>query len=56
MPLNNNRQTTTSPTTLFNPRLQHQLVGAVYTQPLLRNFKIDNTRQQLAVTQLNQDI
>ena len=27
-----------------------------FTQPLLRNFKIDTTRQQLVVTKLNQDI
>jgi outer membrane protein TolC len=29
---------------------------AQYTQPLLRNFGIDSTRQQLVVTKLNQDI
>src|SRR6185436_1092961 len=27
-----------------------------YTQPLLRGFKTDNTRQQIAVTRINRDI
>src|SRR5207247_1674681 len=29
---------------------------ATYTPPLVRNFKIENNRQQLVVTKLNQDI
>jgi len=53
--LNNNMQTTTSLTALFNPQFNTNW-SAQYTQPLLRNFKIDNTRQQLVVTKLNQDI
>ena len=53
--LNNNKQTTTSLTALFNPAFNTNW-AAQYTQPLLRNFKIDNTRQQLAITRLNQDI
>lgn len=53
--LNNNKQTTTSLTALFNPAFNTNW-AAQYTQPLLRNFKIDTTRQQLAVTRLNQDI
>jgi len=53
--LNNNKQTTTSLTALFNPAFNANW-AAQYTQPLLRNFKIDNTRQQLAITRLNQDI
>lgn len=53
--LNNNKQTTTSLTALFNPAFNTNW-AAQYTQPLLRNFKIDNTRQQLAITKLNQDI
>ncbi len=53
--LNNNKQTTTSLTALFNPAFNTNW-AAQYTQPLLRNFKIDNTRQQLAITLLNQDI
>jgi outer membrane protein TolC len=53
--LNNNRQETTSRTTLFNPAFNADWTAA-YTQPLLRDFSIDNTRQQLVITQLNQDI
>ena len=53
--LNNNKQSTTSLTALFNPAYNTNW-SAQYTQPLLRNFKIDNTRQQLVVTKLNQDI
>jgi len=53
--LNNNKQTTSSLTALFNPQFNTNW-SAQYTQPLLRNFKIDTTRQQLVVTQLNQDI
>jgi len=53
--LNGNRGTTTSTTALFNPNYNNNW-SAVYTQPLFRNFKIDNTRQQLVVTKLNQDI
>jgi outer membrane protein len=52
---NNTRQTTTSTTALFDP-LYTPNWSAQYTQPLLRNFKIDTTRQQLLVTQLNQDV
>jgi outer membrane protein TolC len=53
--LNNNRQSTTSLTALFNPQFNTNW-SAQYTQPVLRNFKIDNNRQQLVVTKLNQDI
>jgi outer membrane protein TolC len=53
--LNNNRQTTTSLNTLFNPVFNTNWSG-VYTQPLLRNFRIDATRQQLAVSKINRDI
>ncbi len=53
--LNNSRQTSDNPTRLYDvqysPTWQFQ-----YTQPILRNFRIDNTRQQLVVTKLNQDI
>ena len=34
----------------------HADVGGAYTQPLLRDFRIDATRQQLLVTRINQDI
>jgi outer membrane protein TolC len=53
--LNNTRQTTSSLNTLFNPQFNSNW-SAQYVQPLLRGFKIDNTRQQLIVTKLNQDI
>jgi outer membrane protein TolC len=52
---NNNRQTTSSLTALFDPAYNTNW-SAQYTQPLLRNFKIDTNRQQLVVTKLNQDI
>src|SRR5205823_6303638 len=41
--LNNNRQTTTSLNTLYNP-VYNTNWSAVYTQPLMRGFKIDSTR------------
>jgi outer membrane protein TolC len=53
--LNNSKATTSSQNTLFNPRFDTNW-SAQFTQPLLRNFTIDNTRQQLVVTRLNQDI
>ena len=53
--LNNNRQLSTSRTATINPSFNPNW-SAVLTQPLLRNFSIDNTRQQLVVTKLNQDI
>ena len=53
--LNNNRVRTTSQNTLFNPTFNTNWSG-VYTQPLLRNFSIDSTRQQLAVSKINRDI
>ena len=53
--LNNDRRTTTNTTALINPSFSANW-SATYTQPLLRNFRIDNTRQQLVVTRLNQDI
>lgn len=53
--LNNNRQTTSSLNTLFNPVFNTNW-SAQYTQPLTRNFKIDSNRQQLVVTKLNEDI
>lgn len=39
----------------FNPSLS-STVSARITQPLLRNLKIDNIRQQLQITQINRDI
>ena len=40
------RATTDAPRTVFSPQLGSHL-NASYTQPLLRNFKIDAFRQQL---------
>lgn len=51
----NSRATTTNSFSTFNPAFNTDLV-AQYTQPLLRGFAIDSTRQQLAVTKLNRDI
>src|SRR5262245_11200661 len=53
--LNNNRQTTNSTTSTLNPAF-NTTYSAQYTQPLLRGFRTDATRQQLAVTKINQNI
>jgi outer membrane protein len=53
--LNNSRQTTTSLNALYNPSYTPNW-SANYTQPLLRNFSIDSTRQQILATRLNQEI
>lgn len=53
--LNNNRMTTSSLTALFDPAYNTNW-SATFTQPLLRNFRTDDTRQQLVITKLNQDI
>jgi outer membrane protein len=53
--LNNARSTTNSLTSTLNPSFSTNYAFQ-YTQPLLRGFKIDTTRQQLVVTKLNQDI
>jgi outer membrane protein TolC len=53
--LNNSRSTTTNLTTFYNPRFDTNWSG-VYVQPLLRNFRIDATRQTLQVTKINRDI
>jgi len=39
----------------FNPAFNSTLTAA-YSQPILRGFKIDNTRQQIQVSLLNRDI
>jgi outer membrane protein len=53
--LNNNKSTTAATTNLFNPAYNTNW-SAQYTQPLLRGFQTDSTRQQLAVTRINRDI
>ena len=53
--LDNRRQSTTSLTATVNPQYTPTW-AAQYTQPLLQNFRIDSTRQQLLVTRLNQEV
>lgn len=52
---NNNRAASTNAFSSFNPSYRSSFQGS-YTQPLLRGFKIDSTRQQIAVTRINRDI
>jgi outer membrane protein len=51
----NNRVETSNIFSTFNPSYTTNLVAA-YAQPLMRGFKIDNTRQQLQINLINQDI
>jgi outer membrane protein len=53
--LDNRRQETSNLTATINPSYQPTW-SAQYVQPLLRDFRIDATRQQLLVTRINQDI
>jgi outer membrane protein len=53
--LNNTRSSSTSTISLFNPSYS-PVWSAQYTQPLLRGFHTDSTRQTLQVTKLNRDI
>ncbi len=53
--LDNRRSETSNRTATINPQYTPTW-AAQYTQPLLRDFKIDATRQQLLVTRINQDI
>jgi outer membrane protein TolC len=53
--LNNFRRKSTSNNTTYNPLFQSNWSFA-YVQPLLRNFALDSTRQQLQVTRINRDI
>ena len=48
--MDGSRATTDSAATVFNPQLGSNL-NIDYTQPLLRNFKIDTFRQQLLLSQ-----
>ena len=52
---NNRRSTSTNFFSGFNPGYTSNFQGS-YTQPLLRGFKIDSTRQQIQVTRINRDI
>jgi outer membrane protein TolC len=49
------RSTTSNIFTNFSPQIRSSLALS-YTQPLLRNFKIDSVRQQLLVSQKNREI
>jgi outer membrane protein TolC len=51
----NTKLDSTSSLNTFNPQYNSTLTANL-TQPLLRNFTIDNTRSQIRVTQLNRDI
>ncbi|MFA5911116.1 MAG: TolC family protein [Vicinamibacterales bacterium] len=51
----NQRVETSNTFSTFNPSFTTNLVAA-YTQPLMRGFKIDNTRQQLLINLINRDI
>ncbi|MEO8680833.1 MAG: TolC family protein [Vicinamibacterales bacterium] len=51
----NGRTTSNNIFTSFDPQLTSTL-SASYTQPLLRNFKIDGTRQQILISQKNKEI
>ena len=51
----NSRLETSNSFSTFNPSFQTNLVAA-YTQPIMRGFKIDNTRQQLQINLINHDI
>jgi outer membrane protein TolC len=52
---NSGRATTNNIFSAFNPQLS-STVGFNYTQPLLRNFRIDATRQQVLVSRKNREI
>jgi HAE1 family hydrophobic/amphiphilic exporter-1 len=52
---NSARTTTTNPLTTFTPSLTSS-VQAVFSQPLLRDFKTDQARAQLDVSQKNREI
>ena len=52
---NNNRIAQSDQFALRNPTLGSS-VNAVMIQPLLRGFRIDNTRSQLIITRINQDM
>ena len=51
----NSRLETSNAFSTFNPSFQTNLVAS-YSQPIMRGFRIDNTRQQLQVNLINRDI
>ena len=52
---NNNRNNSNNFFSSFNPSYRSTF-QAIYTQPLLRGFSIDSTRQQLQVTAINREL
>jgi outer membrane protein TolC len=52
---NNNKQDSSSTFVTFNPTYTTGLTAS-FTQPLLRGLVIDQTRQQLAITQINREV
>jgi outer membrane protein TolC len=52
---NNNRQEQSDLFAIRNPAINTNF-SAAYVQPLLRNFRIDGTRAQLQITQINQEM
>jgi outer membrane protein len=52
---NNNKQDSSSSFVTFNPTFTSGLT-ATYSQPLLRGLFIDQTRQQIQITQINREI
>jgi outer membrane protein TolC len=53
--LDGSRNTTSDPTDVFNPRLSSNF-NLNFTQPLLRDFRIDSTRQQVLVGEKQEEI
>jgi outer membrane protein TolC len=53
--IDGSRNTTSDPTDPFNPRLSSNF-NFNFTQPLLRDFSIDSTRQQLLIGKKQQEI
>jgi len=52
---NNSRLSTSNVFANYNPTFTSTLT-ATFTQPLLRGFRLDNLRQQIAITQINREI
>ena len=51
---NNSRRASADPLSNFNPQFSNSY-SLNYTQPLLRNFRIDSTRQQIKTTLIGRD-
>ena len=53
--LNNGKSESDSNNALFNPRFDSNW-SALFTQPLLRGFRIDAQRRQIQITRINRDV